>query len=163
MGCSFGRTLTPTNPHNSPTGPRSAAPRPSRCPVPRRPTCSASKTVVRSQSMPLVVVLRKFLPYILTLAVILGMGFWIHRSGYQSGVDATTRMYEHRIQEERERLLAANQAAQEAARKKEAELQRLLSERNDTIRVLMQEAFNDPNAGNVAIGADSVRRIDRIR
>lgn len=109
------------------------------------------------------VVLRRFLPYIIGIIVILGMGYWIYNSGYRSGVDVTVRMYEQRIQEERERLLAANQAAQEAARKKEAELQRLLSERNDTIRVLMQEAFNDPNAGNVAIGADSVRRIDRIR
>lgn len=109
------------------------------------------------------VVFKRFLPYIVGIIVILGMGYWIYTSGYRSGVDDTTAAYEQRIQEERERLLAANQAAQEAARKKEAELQRLLSERNDTIRVLMQEAFNDPNAGNVAIGADSVRRIDRIR
>lgn len=109
------------------------------------------------------VVLRRFLPYIIGVIVILGMGYWIHTSGYRSGVDDTTRMFEQRIQEERERLLAANQAAQESAKKKQAELQQLLSERNDTIRVLMQEAFNDPNAGNVAVGADSVRRIDRIR
>ena len=109
------------------------------------------------------VVLRRLLPYILVIIVILGMGYWIYRSGYNRGVDVTTLAYEQSIQEERERQLAANLAAQEAAREKEAELQRRLSERNDTIRDLMQEAFNDPNSGNTALGADSVRRIDRIK
>lgn len=109
------------------------------------------------------VVLKRFLPYIIIVIVILSMGYWIYTSGYHSGVDAITRMYEQRIQEERERLIAANKAAQEDAKKKQVELQQLLSERNDTIRVLMQEAFNDPNANNVAVSIDSVRRIDRIR
>lgn len=109
------------------------------------------------------VVFKRFLPYILGIILILGMGWWIHTSGYRSGVDDTTEAYEQRIEEERERLLIANQEAQEAARKKLVELQKLLSERNEVIKNLMREAFNDPNAGNVAIGADSVRRIDRIR
>lgn len=108
-------------------------------------------------------VIKRLLPYIFGILLILGVGYWIYDSGYDSGVRNTTEMYEEKIQQERERLLAANRAAQEAAKKKEAELQRLLSERNDTIKLLMQEAFNDPNAGNLSIGTDSVRRIDRIR
>jgi Tfp pilus assembly protein PilO len=108
-------------------------------------------------------VIKRFLPYILVILMILGMGYWIYNSGYRSGADAVTRMYEQKIQEERKRILSANLEAQEQSRKRQAELQRLLSERNDTIRLLMQEAFADPDAGNVAIGADSVRRIDRIR
>lgn len=109
------------------------------------------------------VVIRRFLPYVIVIIVILGMGYWIYSSGYRKGVDVTTLAYEQSIQEERERQLAANLAAQEAAREKEAELQRRLSERNDTIRDLMQEAFNDPNAGNTSLGVDSVRRIQRIK
>lgn len=109
------------------------------------------------------VVLRRVLPYIIGIIVILGVGYWIHQSGYRSGVDVTTRMYEQKIQEERERLLAANNAAQEEARKRLASLQQSLSERNDTIRLLMQEAYSDPAAGNSAFSADSVRRINRIR
>lgn len=107
-------------------------------------------------------VIKRLLPYIFGILLILGVGYWIYNSGYDSGVETITEMYEEKIQQERERLLAANRAAQEAAKEKEAELQRLLSERNDTIKLLMQEAFNDPNAGNLAIGTDSVRRIDRI-
>lgn len=109
------------------------------------------------------VVIKRLLPYVLGIIVILGMGYWIYDSGYDRGVDVTTLAYEQSIQEERERQLAANLAAQEAARQKEAELQRRLSERNDTIRDLMQEAFNDPNSGNTSLGVDSVRRIGKIQ
>ena len=109
------------------------------------------------------VVLKRLLPYILAIVVILGMGYWIYNSGYRRGVDVTTLTYEQSIQEERERQLVANLAAQEAAKEKEAELQRRLSERNDTIRSLMQEAFDDPDSGNIAIGVDSVRRIGKIQ
>ena len=66
--------------------------------------------------MPFLVVLRPFLPYIVGLLVILGVGFWIHSLGYRSGVDDTTVLYESKIQRERERLQAANEAALENAK-----------------------------------------------
>lgn len=113
--------------------------------------------------MLLMVVLRRYLPYILALAVILGMGFWIHGKGYRSGVAETVAKYEQQIQKERERLVAANKAALDSAKQREAELRKLLSERNVTVRQLLQEAVSDPGAGNVAVSADSVRRINRIR
>lgn len=107
-------------------------------------------------------VLKRVLPYVVSIILILGVCFWIYQNGYSSGSQDTVREYEQRIQEERERLIAANQAAQESARSKEAELQKLLGERDETIRLLLQDAISDPDAGNSSLSVDSVRRIDRI-
>lgn len=108
------------------------------------------------------VVLKNILPYIIGGAMILGVGWWIFHSGYTSGVDDTVQKYEVKIQEERQRQQSANEDALKLAKESEANLRRLLSERNATIRILMQEAFTDPNATRPAVGADSVLRIDRI-
>lgn len=109
------------------------------------------------------VVLRRLLPYILGGVLILGVGWWIFSTGYSSGVDDTVRKYEVKIQEERNRQQSANQAALENARQREAELRRLLSERNATISDLNMEAQKDPTANRPAVSVDGVRRINRIR
>lgn len=102
------------------------------------------------------------MPYILGCALILGMGWWIFHSGYSKGVDDTVQKYEVKIQVERERQRSANRDALVKAQEGEANLRRLLSERNATIKILTEEADKDPNASRPAVSANSVRRIDRV-
>lgn len=109
------------------------------------------------------VVFKRLWPYILACVLILGVGWWIFNTGYSSGVDDITEQYQVKIQEERKRQQSANETALENAREREAELRRLLSERNATIRLLMQEGFQDPNASRPSISVDGVRRLNRIR
>lgn len=109
------------------------------------------------------VVLRRLWPYVLGSVLILSVGLWIFSTGYSSGVDDTVRKYEVKIQEERNRQQSANQAALENARQREAELRRLINERNATISDLNMEAQKDPTARRPAVSVDGVRRINRIR
>ena len=81
--------------------------------------------------MSFMVVLRPLLPYIIGSLMILGMGYWIHSLGYRSGVDDTTVLYESKIQRERERLQAANEAALENAKIIVEQLRSQLSSRNE--------------------------------
>ena len=113
--------------------------------------------------MSFMVVLRPLLPYIIRLIVILGMGFWIHSVGYQSGVDGTTALYESKIQRERERLQAANEEALKNARIAVEQLQSQLSSRNEAIRLLSIEAMSSTGSGDRCIDADGVRRLNRLR
>lgn len=113
--------------------------------------------------MPFLVVLRPLLPYIMGSLMILGMGYWIHSIGYQSGVDDTTVLYESKIQRERERLQAANEAALENAKIIVEQLRSQLSSRNETIRLLSLEAMSGPGSGDQCIDADGVRRLNSIQ
>lgn len=108
------------------------------------------------------VVLIRVLPYVVSIAALMGAYFYVTSVAYNRGVDDTVLKYETAIQQERDRLQAANDKAVEEARKKEAELNRLLRERNATISQLMQDALSDPDAARPAISIDGVRRIDRI-
>ena len=108
------------------------------------------------------VVLTRVLPYGVLIAALVGAYFYITTVAYNNGVDDTVLRYEAAIQEERERLDAANNKAAEEARRKEVELNKLLRERNATISELMQDALSDPDAARPAISIDGVRRIDRI-
>lgn len=109
------------------------------------------------------VVKSRVLPYILAIALILGVGFWIRHNGYLAGVSDTTAEYEAKIAEEKSRVQKANQAAQEKARKVENELRTMLSEKNAKISVLLQQASKDPDADRGSIGISGVRRINQIR
>ena len=113
--------------------------------------------------MSFMVVLRPLLPYIIRLIVILGMGFWIHSLGYRSGVDDTTVLYESKIQRERERLQAANEAALENAKIIVEQLRSQLSSRNETIRLLSIEAMSSPGSGDQCIDVDGVRRLNNLK
>jgi Tfp pilus assembly protein PilO len=104
------------------------------------------------------IVMIRFLPYVVFIVLILSVGWW----GYSLGVDDTVQRYEVKIQEERKRQQSANEAALEHAKESEAELRRLLSERNATIRILMQDAQADPNADRPSVSSDGVRRINRV-
>lgn len=108
------------------------------------------------------VVLKEVLPYIILIATLVGAYFYIRNDAYNDGVADTVLKYENAIQNERERLSAANEAALREARAKEAELSRLLRERDDTISQLEDEANLDPDANRPAISAGSVRRINRV-
>lgn len=109
------------------------------------------------------VVFRKFLPYGLIIAALMGAYFYIRWDAYNDGVRDTTARYEIAIQEERDRLQEANRQALNQARIIEAELNRLLRDRNATISQLMEEGRADPDADRPAISSDGVRRINRIR
>jgi len=109
------------------------------------------------------VVLKDILPYIIVIAALVGAYFYIRHDAYNDGVADTTLKYENAIQDERERLSAASEAALREARAKEAELNRLLRERDATISQLEQEANSDPDASRPAISIDGVQRLNRIR
>ena len=103
-------------------------------------------------------VLRKFLPYILIVVVAVGIYFY----GYSKGVSVTEAAYQEVIMAERVRLMTANETALAEARSREVDLARGLNERDATIRQLAEEASTDTHAARPALSAGSVRRIDRI-
>jgi uncharacterized coiled-coil protein SlyX len=92
-----------------------------------------------------------------------GVYLYIRWDAYNDGVDDTTAKYERLIDEERRRVLEANSKALETARSKISQLQEQLSERNEKLLELQNQASKDPNADNPSIGIDSVQRINRIR
>lgn len=101
--------------------------------------------------------------YILPIAVILGVGFGIHRHGYSSGVDDTVEMYETKMEQEEKRIQEANQEALEEARQAEEQLRSQLSARNETIKLLTIESMSAPGASDQCLNSEWVRRLDKIR
>lgn len=104
----------------------------------------------------------KALPYLLGALLVVGAYYYIRWDAYNDGVDDTTERYEQLIQDERDRLQAANTAALEESRRMIAALQAQLRQRNQTLLELQREAAEDPNADRPAIGLDSVLRLNRI-
>ena len=94
------------------------------------------------------------------VAVVLAVaGWWLHHSGYQRGYEAhqteavaAARALNQRLARSQDALRTATAAYQRERREAEA-LERRLSD----------DARDDPDADRRALGADSVRRIDRIR
>lgn len=109
------------------------------------------------------VVFTRLLPYLLAVLAVVFFLWWIYDSGYDNGVADIETKYQTAIQEERHRQIEANAIALEEARQRQAELERLLDERNREIEDLLVEGESDPDADRRAIGADSVLRINRIR
>ena len=86
-------------------------------------------------------------------------GWWAYGTGYERGyaahraeTAAATRALNERLARSQDALRTATAAWQRERREAE-ELERRLSD----------EALDDPDADRRALGADSVRRIDRIR
>ena len=109
------------------------------------------------------VALSRVLPYLLGILLVVGAYLYIWWSAYNDGVEDTTLKYEQVIQEERERLDAANEAALTQARERISELQRLLRTRNEELLDLQRQAAEDPDANRPAINSGSVQRLNRIR
>jgi len=109
------------------------------------------------------VALVRFLPYILVVLVILFALWWVYDSGYDHGVEVTDQKYQTAILEERHRQIEANNQALEEARQRQAELERLLDERNTEIEGILAEAADDENANRISIGTGSVLRLNRQR
>lgn len=105
----------------------------------------------------------KVLPYLLVTLAVVAIGWLIFDKGYDRGVEVTEQKYKTAIEEERHRQIEANDAALQAALRRQRELEQLLEERNAEIAEILKEAEEDPDADRRAINADSVRRIDRIR
>lgn len=104
----------------------------------------------------------RLLPYLVGVSALAGVTWFIYDSGFDRGVEKTSKQYEIRINLERERLAEANREALRQAQEKVATLEASLEARNAEIRLLLSEAASDPNANNDALGADSVRRINNI-
>lgn len=97
---------------------------------------------------------------VLPLVAALGVAGWrIDAAAYARGEAAAEARHEAAVRALEARLDAANRRA------REAEAARLEAERTrDDLRAeLDAQASADPDAGRRALGADSVRRIDRIR
>ena len=105
----------------------------------------------------------KVLPYLLVTLAVVVVGWLIYDKGYDRGVDVTEQRYENAIEEERQRQIDANDAALQAALRRQRELEQILEERNEEIANILQEAEDDPDADRRAINSSSVQRIDRIR
>lgn len=105
----------------------------------------------------------KVLPYLLVTLAVVAIGWLIFDKGYDRGVEVTEQKYKTAIEEERHRQIEANDAALQAALRRQRELEQRLEERNAEIAEILREAEEDPDADRRAINADSVRRIDRIR
>ena len=94
------------------------------------------------------------------VAVLLGAAaWWLHSSGYQRGyaaqraeAQAATRALNARLERSETALRVATRAYRRERQEAEA-----------TERRLADEASEDPDAGRRALGADSVRRIGRVR
>lgn len=105
----------------------------------------------------------KVLPYLLAALAVVVVGWLIYDKGYDHGVDVTEQRYQTAIEEERDRQIEANDAALQAALRRQRELEQIVEERNAEIANILQEAENDPDADRRAINSSSVQRIDRIR
>lgn len=112
--------------------------------------------------MPFLVVLKPVLRYILPIVMILGVGFWIHHHGYNSGVDDTVQMYEAKMKQEEKRIREANEEALKKARQAEEQLLSELSARNETIKFLTIEAMSAPGASDQCLDTEWVRRLNKI-
>lgn len=113
--------------------------------------------------MPLRVVLRPILPYVIGILGISLIVYYIDDRAFKSGVSKTTIRYEERMQQEAERIREANEASLEAARTVEKQLRKQLEARNEQIQQIIEEGSIDPDADRLSIGPDSVSRINRIR
>jgi hypothetical protein len=97
------------------------------------------------------------------LVAVIATGWWLHHTGYTSGVKETTERYESRIEEERRRLEEANRLALDEAQRRLSLLLEAIRSRNEQIETLQKEAQDDPSANDGALSPDSVRRINRVR
>lgn len=97
----------------------------------------------------------------IVLALIAG-GIALDQRGYSRGFETSDALWVEQVREEQVRQAAANE---EAARRAEISVARLNEQvriRNETIERLTEEAARDGNANNVAIGADSVLRLNSV-
>lgn len=109
------------------------------------------------------VAIGKVLPYVLGILLVVGVVLGLRWDAYNDGVDDTTLKYTTLMEAERVRLSEANIAALTRANNRISELQRILVQRNVEINNLKNEAAQDPNADNPAIGNDSGLRLNTIR
>ena len=96
---------------------------------------------------------------IAVVVILVVAGWWVHGAGYERGyaahraeTAAATRTLNQRLARSQDALRTATAAYQRERREAE-EIERRLSD----------DARDDPDADRRALGADSVRRIDRIR
>ena len=109
------------------------------------------------------IVIKRLLPYVAGILLLMGAFLYARYDAYNDGVVATVAKYEAAMQKERERLQTANEQALEEARRKEEELNKLLRERNERIGQLLREAASDPDAKRPSMSLDGVRRLNQIR
>jgi len=83
----------------------------------------------------------RFLPYVLGLASISAVVWFIYDSGFDNGVEKTKIQYEEVIKEERKRIVSANKEALDKARQNIENLEARLEVRNAQIRQIVSEGY----------------------
>ena len=109
------------------------------------------------------VVFDKVLPYLLALVVLLVAGWLFYDYAYDRGVEVTEIKYQKIIAKEQGRIEQANADALAEAMKRQRAYEVLIGERDAKISILQKQAAEDPDADRIAIGVDSVRRINSVR
>ena len=100
-----------------------------------------------------------------TLAVVavLGVTGWqIDKRAYTRGFAQADAAWVIKVNDEIARQVKANDAAWAAAQEQIARLNEAKEVRDATIIRLNREALEDPDAGRVSIGPDSVRRLNHL-
>ncbi len=99
----------------------------------------------------------------LAVVVVLGVSAWyIDHRAFSRGFSEADEQWRVVVIEERERQAEANREAARIAADEIARLNEAKGVRDATIARLQREAAADPDAGRVAIGADSVRRLNQV-
>ena len=108
--------------------------------------------------------------YILAALTLVAAYFWIDGHGYdRAAVKYTAEIasihaaYKAAANAETERQVAANNAAKAREAQRIAEMQAANDSLQSQIEELEREASEDPDAGRAALGAASVRRINKVR
>jgi len=99
----------------------------------------------------------------LAVAVLLGVIAWqINDRAYDRGFAKADEQWRVVVIEERARQDKANREAARLAAEEIARLNEAKGARDATIARIQREAASDPDAGRVAIGVDSVRRLNQV-
>ena len=94
---------------------------------------------------------------------LLGYGAYKHHQGYVDGKVACEKAVASALSAEAERQRIANEQAQEASRRDVDELLKEKSRLEQIIQENADAANKDSERGRCGIGADSVRRLNKVR
>lgn len=108
-------------------------------------------------------------PWMVTGVMVVGLALGayytvssVYNGIWQSGYDVADNKWKAVIAAEKERIREENAAALNESRRRIAELNALLAKLEEDLANAEEEARTDPNANRVCLGADSVRRLNKI-
>lgn len=101
--------------------------------------------------------------FLVTVGIIAALFAGTYLKGRWDASSSCNARWQEKVAAERLEQINDNAEAQKAARERIAELTRRNRQMEDLIDVLEREAEADPRADRPALGADSVRRLNRVR